>query len=59
MGKIRFYIGKEYLGKSHRFGTIISFEKTGVFFIVHFNRSRRWLGFVTKPTYLDDNNRNI
>ena len=54
MDKIRFYIGEEYLGESHRFGMIISFEETGVFFIIHFNKSRRWLGLGTKPTYLNN-----
>ncbi len=43
----------EIVGRSHRFGLLLSIEKAGVFFIIYWNRVRRWVGIGKRPSYLD------
>jgi len=59
MDKIKFYIGKKFVGLSNRFGLILSFEEAGVFFIIHWKHTRQWIGIGIKPRYLDNRSTKI
>jgi hypothetical protein len=52
-------INTGWLGKSSRYGLLLSWEKSGFFFILHWNKKRHWIGIGRMPTYLIKNRKYI